>query len=316
MATGVVPLPLQGQVPVLHLAAIEPDFLRSRAKFEAQLRDWGFMALELPGIGERVAAVQAAFSAACRSVSPHLTEFHYASVPQLSTGGNHGFFPYGAEVPRLAAGVADPKEFVHVSGAMLEDLPPGSADVLRAFPALDVTARALFDIGFKLALLFGELLRRLISEAAPDLGLSRHSSILRILHYRDVKDTEVLAHEHSGIQMLGIQFPPSDRGLQYVLHDGQWTEPVLASTDVVLCNIGAMLSSASGGRFRPSTHRVHRLPSPNYERWSTVLFVHPDHQQSQWRVNKEGEVKRSDETWGDFVANNIRDLGLKPDLTD
>jgi len=306
------PMRLAGKVPVVRKTSVDADFACGVPDFESQLNGWGFMALEIPGIADQIAALHGAFSAACRSKSPALTDFAYTSIPQLR-GGNHGFFPFASEIPRLAQGVADPKEFLHVSGAMLDDTPAGSAAVLRAFALLGSEARAVFDVGFALASLFGRFIRELISDSAPDIGLSRESSVLRILHYRNVDGREILAHEHSGIQMLGVQFPPSDRGLQYILHDGTWVEPELAGTDVVLCNIGAMLTSASDGRFRSSTHRVHRIPpSDDYERWSTVLFVHPNHRDQQWSVGTGGEPMWHDATWGDFVSDTLRSLGLTP----
>lgn len=309
---AVAPFALASQVPVVHAGAIEREFPAAAESFRQQLAAWGFMALEVPGVGHQINELYDAFRAACATQSPSLTDFHYVSVPQLP-GGNHGFFPFASEVPRLAKGVADPKEFLHVSGAMLDDTPAGSGDIFRVFPTLGALARPLFELGFALAEQFGDLVASLISMAPPPLGLSRHSSVLRILHYRNVDGRDVLAHEHSGIQMLGIQFPPSDRGLQYILNDGTWVEPELTGTDVLLCNIGAMLTTASGGKFRSSTHRVHRKPpSDDYERWSAVLFVHPDHTGQQWTADADGSVDMRDATWGDFVSGILRGLGLTP----
>jgi len=305
-------MPLAGRVPVVTSRSPDEDFKASASDFAGQLNEWGFMAFEIPGINDRITALHSAFGAACQSRSPRLTDFHYISVPQLG-GGNHGFFPFASEIPRLAKGVADPKGFIHVSGAMLDDIPVGSAAVLHAFPQLGATARVVFDTGFDLAVRFGDFVRKLIADSAPDLRLSRHSSILRILHYRNVDGREILAHEHSGIQMLGVQFPPSDRGLQYILNNGTWVEPELTGTDVVLCNIGAMLTYASDNRFRSSTHRVHRVPpSDDYERWSTVLFIHPNHSDHQWHISLRGEMEEGEVIWGDFVSGGLRKLGLRP----
>jgi hypothetical protein len=207
--------------------------------------------------------------------------------------------------------VADPKEFLHVSGAMLEDVPTGSAAMLDAFPDLAREARFLFETGFTLAQVIGDVIRDLLPGDPPGLGLSAYSSIVRAIRYRETGDREVLAHEHSGIQMLGVQFPPSDGGLQYVLNDGTWVEPVLSGTDVLLCNVGRMLAQASGHRLRPSTHRVHRSATARSpERWSAVLFVHPDHEHRQWQVGPDGTVSFADATWGQFVNHGLHELGL------
>lgn len=110
--------------------------------------------------------------------------------------------------------------------------------------------------------------------------------------------------------MLGLQLPPTDQGLQYVLHHGTWAEPAIAHTDVVLCNIGRMLSMASAGRFRPSTHRVHRSDASDtgYERLSSVLFAYPPHLAHQWRVTSDGDLEVLDPTWGDFIADRFAGL--------
>jgi hypothetical protein len=211
----------------------------------------------------------------------------------------------------LAQGVPDPKEFLHVSGAMLDNIPPGSHAVLEAFPELGQDSEFLFSTGFVLAQVVGEIVQELLPGNPPDLGLARHSTTLRIIHYRNLDNREILAHEHSGIQMLGVQFPPSDSGLQYVLNDGTWVEPYIQGTDVVLCNIGRMLAEASGGRLRPSTHRVHQSASAvSADRWSTVLFVHPNHSARQWRIDDD-QLVYSDATWGEFVGKGFRGIGLR-----
>lgn len=311
--SDVQPMHLQGEVPLIRADAADVDFAGAKKEFGRQLTDWGFMALEVPGIGAEVAELGRLFTAACRSTSPRITDYAYTEIPQRAVGGNHGYFQFHSEVPRLAGGVADPKEFLHVSGAMLEDQPPGAGGLLRAFPDLGQRARSIFETSFGLALRFGELVRHFLPDDTPDLELNRHSTILRMIHYRVTDGREVLAHEHSGIQMLGIQLPPSDQGLQYVLHDGTWVEPVLSGTDVLLCNIGRMLTDASGHRYRPSTHRVHNTVARDgdYERWSSVLFVHPDHEARQWQVTPDGVVVR-DETWGDFVRSRVSGLGIDP----
>jgi len=281
-------------------------------EIRSQLTDRGFMAAEVPGLGERVEAMMNEFASACASAEPNLSDYRHTSVPQLSIGGTNGFFPYHSEIPRLANGVADPKEFIHVSGAMISDQPPGAADVLRAFPKFGNSATEVFDIAFTLISLFGEVVRGMMPPGTPELDLSRDATNLRVIHYRDLGDRQVLAHEHSGIQMLGLQLPPSDQGLQYILHDGTWVEPVIAKTDVVLCNIGRMLTSASDGRFRPSTHRVHTKPMPpGYKRLSSVLFAYPPHKARQWKM-VDGELTMLNSTWGDFIDSRFQGLGTQP----
>lgn len=308
-------LELSGRVPLVRLPEIEADMGSATEAIRSQLTGWGFMAAEVPGLGERVESMMNAFAAACASTGPSLSDYSHTSVPQLSVGGTHGFFPYNSEIPRLANGVPDPKEFIHVSGAMISDQPPTAGDVLRAFPAFGDSATEVFGIAFRLISLFGEVVRGMMPAGTPELELSRDATNLRVIHYRDVGDRRVLAHEHSGIQMLGLQLPPSDQGLQYILHDGTWVEPVIAKTDVVLCNIGRMLTSASDGRFRPSTHRVHTKPMPTgYERLSSVLFAYPPHKARQWKM-VDGELMTLNATWGDFIENRFQGLGKQPPVT-
>lgn len=306
---AVTPMHLASAVPTVRADAPEADMWSAAPAIKTQLAEWGFMAAEVPGLGQRVAALTELFRAACLATEPRLSDFVYSSVPQLSNGGTHGFFPYLSEVPRLANGVPDPKEFIHISGAMLDDRPPGAAGVLRAFPELGAAATSVFETAFQIITLFGEIIRSTLPPGAPSLGLSRDAANLRVIYYRDLNGREVLAHEHSGIQMLGLQLPPSHQGLQYVLHDGTWVEPVIAGTDVVLCNIGRMLTKASGERFRPSTHRVHCLPSDGLPyRLSSVLFAYPPHKAQQWTMTDQG-LTTFDATWGDFIADRFRGLG-------
>src|SRR6266851_134474 len=93
-------MPLAGRVPVVTSRSPDEDFKASASDFAGQLNEWGFMAFEIPGINDRITALHSAFGAACQSRSPRLTDFHYISVPQLG-GGNHGFFPFASEIPRL-----------------------------------------------------------------------------------------------------------------------------------------------------------------------------------------------------------------------
>lgn len=297
---------LAGRIPVVSIDDLAGDMKDATETVKRQLLQWGFMAAEIPGIGRRTSMLLAEFRFACAASG--LDAFRHTLVPQFSEYGNHGYFPFYSEIPRLAKGTADPKEHIHISGAMLEDKPPGAGAIFRDFPDLGHSASVVFDVAFPLIQLFGEIIGALMPPDAPALGLSRLTSILRVIHYRDVEGREVLAHEHSGIQMLGLQLPPSDQGLQYILHDGTWVEPVIANTDVVLCNVGRMLTAASNQRFRPSTHRVHNLsPSPGYERMSSVLFAYPQHDDRQWVATESG-VSVKDETWGEFIRNRFRGI--------
>jgi hypothetical protein len=303
---------LSGIVPMVRINEPERDMKSAQGAIATQLADWGFMAVEVPGIGEKVEKMMNEFALACSSTEPSLSEYEFSRVPQIANGGTHGFFPYLSEVPRLAKGVADPKEFIHVSGAMLDDQPPGAGDVLRVFPEFGATAREVFGIAFKVISCFGEVIRGIMPPGTPDFDLSRDATNLRVIYYRDVGDREVLAHEHSGIQMLGLQLPSSDQGLQYVLHDDTWVEPVIAKTDIVLCNIGRMLTSASSSQFRPSTHRVHcSATGGSYTRLSSVMFAYPPHKARQWQM-ADGNLKMLDSTWGDFIANRFEGLGKQP----
>lgn len=300
---------LAGRVPVIRAQDPASDMSNAAQEIGGQLKDWGFMAAEVPGLGARVAELNERFEQACLSTDPVLADYEFSTVPQLSKGGTHGFFSYNSEIPRLSGGVPDPKEFIHVSGAMLADRPAGAAAVLKAFPEFGAAAASVFDTAFTLISLFGATIRSLMPEGTPDFALSRDATNLRVIYYRDVQGREVLAHEHSGIQMLGLQLPPSDQGLQYALHDGSWVEPVIAGTDIVLCNVGRMLTSASDGRFRPSTHRVHCSDTGGgYTRKSSVLFAYPAHLSQQWKMTDEG-LRTLPETWGDFIQNRFAGLG-------
>lgn len=307
------PMPLAGSVPVVTLDAFTSDMHTATEEIRDQLIRWGFMAVEVPGIFQIVDALLVSFAEACASSSPSLGDYVHTIVPQVSIGGNHGYYPFYSEVPRLAHGVPDPKEHIHVSGAMLSNKPRGASAVLEAFPRFGASARSVFDFSFELVSLFAQVVHGMLPADAPPLDLSREASNLRVVHYRELGNRTILAHEHSGIQMLGLQLPPNDPGLQYILHDRTWVEPIIARSDVVLCNIGRMLTKASGDRFRPSTHRVHRSDDQaGYERMSSVLFAYPPYDSPQWIATEE-RVVTLNETWGDFIRNRFAGLGNPAD---
>lgn len=302
-------LDLRTQVPVIDGSDVHPGESH-REEFLGQLISLGFLAFELPGIGQRVDQLHREFGLLCDADSRLLNRISPQLLPQSGNGGNHGYFRYGSEVPRLANGVADPKEFIHVSGAMLDDQPRGSHLPISLFPEFGRVAGSVYSAAFDLAESFAAFLTEAI-RSSRSISLRRDATILRVIRYRNSPDREILAHEHSGIQMLGVQLPPSEQGLQYLLPDGRWVEPLLSGTDIVLVNIGRMLSYASGGSLQPSVHRVMATEdNPASHRFSSVLFAHPDHREEMWRV-QEGDLTTDSGTWGDFVHKRLEGLGIK-----
>lgn len=160
-------LQLAGRVPSVRMNEFPTDMQSATEAIRGQLSGWGFMAVEVPGLGRDVDRLLNSFAQACVSTSPRLADYLHTSVPQVSSGGNHGFFPIRSEVPRLAKGIPDPKEHMHISGAMLADRPPGSIAVLEAFPELGAVASHVFDIAFELISLFGHVIRGMMPRQTP-----------------------------------------------------------------------------------------------------------------------------------------------------
>ena len=99
---------------------------------------------------------------------------------------------------------------------------------------------------------------------------------LSLLHYpaRTGGGGNDNANPHFDSDVLTILLPGEVGGLQVMHRDGQWIEaPPLPGCFVV--NIGNMLETWSGGRFRSTMHRVH--PPVGRERYSIGYFAHPSY---------------------------------------
>lgn len=77
-------LELRGNVPIVHERELEFDMQAAEAELKTQLVEaWGFMAIEVPGINEKVRELLSSFSDACSSTSPSLLDYPPLRFPKF-----------------------------------------------------------------------------------------------------------------------------------------------------------------------------------------------------------------------------------------
>jgi len=162
-------MPLAGIVPTVRISDLEADMKTAADAIQAQLNRLGFQCRwRCPASGARVRTMMDGFLAACGSTAPESGRLRvlvgaadlqrrYPWLPSRTTPKFHGWptvFP-------------DPKEFIHVSGAMLADRPAGAGALLRAFPEFGDAASGVFALAFTLISQFGEVIRGMLPAGTP-----------------------------------------------------------------------------------------------------------------------------------------------------
>lgn len=101
---------------------------------------------------------------------------------------------------------------------------------------------------------------------------------ISLLHYFPRPDAVADARDdsraHYDTNALTIVRPGAVGGLEAQMPDGRWTE-VPPRPGCFVVNIGNMMQSWSGGRFRSTMHRVH--PPMGKDRYSIAYFATPDY---------------------------------------
>lgn len=290
----------------------DPDTIA--ASVDAQ----GFLVLRYAGLDQLVAQAYAASRAFFALPQARKEALDFRAQPQ-GEFGNVGYIPPDLETA-VGAATPDPKEFFHIGRIEEADDPlvssygltprPDAGDFPTVFRAL---YRRLDEVG-------QDVVRCLMASLGADPETARSvmrdgHSILRSLHYppigaRDREPPPWRAAPHVGIQMVGVQLPPSDPGLQFDTPWG-WVEPDFGQfEDCLFVNIGQMLGAFSAGRFPPTLHRV-RNPYAHEEdrgRYSIVFFCHSDLRGRARAVAPGGEETDLGERWGDRLLRRLKEL--------
>jgi isopenicillin N synthase-like dioxygenase len=275
-------------IDVAPLLAGEPGHVP--ALIDAACRDVGFFYVTGHGVP---AELQHRLDAAAREffAQPEETKARIAMVH----GGKawRGFFPVGGE---LTDGRPDLKEGLYFGTEQ-----PGTDRPLHGrnlFPAEPAGLRtAVLDYLDALTALGHDLMRGIaLALGTPEAQrLTAEPTVLfRIFHYPpqppDTDDWGVGEHTDYGLLTLLAQ---DDNGGLQVRTPGGWVDaPPLPGTFV--CNIGDMLATLSGGRYRSTPHRV-RNTSGN-ERLSYPFFFDPGF---------DATVPGADHTYGDYLLAKV-----------
>jgi isopenicillin N synthase-like dioxygenase len=272
------------------------DYKRKDAEVLAHksLHETGFAVLyNHPIASERIAQLYRGWADFFHSDA----KFKFAPEPPKQSG----YFAFRSENAKDHP-VKDLKEFFHVY--------PDS--VLPAELAAETRAiyKDLLGLGFEIL--------SWIQKQTPDAISSKFSiplgemiggsqqSLLRILHYPPIKQTEiepkaVRAAAHEDINLITLLLSGSEPGLQAKDSDGNWHD-ISCDSGMITINNGDMLQMISGGYFPSTTHRVVNPDSGNnVSRYSMPMFLHP----------RPEVLLQPGKTADDYLQTRLREIGLK-----
>jgi polar amino acid transport system ATP-binding protein len=254
---------------------------------------------------------------------------------RMALGGRawRGYFPVGGE---LTSGVPDWKEGLYFGAELAADHPA----VLRGDP---LHGPNLFPAlaGFREAVLAHmqaceELGQTLMAALAEALGrdpaafraryLARPTTLFRIFHYPPGgPETSWGVGEHTDYGLLTILAQDDRGGLEVRTRDGWIDAPPIAGTFV--CNLGDMLESISGGRYRSTPHRARnraaagRLSMPFFfdPSFGAAIAADPDAAASHTYERWDGRsVHAFEGTYGDYLLDKVSKVfpALRADVLD
>ena len=263
------------------------------AALHRSLRDTGFAVLaNHPISAERIADIYGGWG----SFFAGEDKFEFAVQPPR----HDGYFAFRSENAKNSP-TKDLKEFFHVY--------PGSP-----LPeALSATTAAIYA---DLQALGVELLTWIQKETPDDIrtGFSlpldemmadSNQSLLRILHYPPVEETEpdaIRAAAHEDINLITLLLSGSKPGLQAKDSAGNWHE-IACDAGMITINNGDMLAMTSDNYFPSTTHRVINPDAKqNQSRYSMPMFLHP----------RPEVLLKPGTTADDYLQERLTEIGLKP----
>jgi isopenicillin N synthase-like dioxygenase len=191
------------------------------------------------------------------------------------SGGQRGFVP--GETAKGNA-VKDRKEFYHIGRetSLPANIWPEEPSFKNAMVTL-FTELEQYVVPLQRAII-ETINQRTQLKVDPDFlnhTTKTGDSLLRALYYPLFPELKPIywAAPHTDIDYLAILPYATEKGLQVEV-DGQWLN-VVVPDDAFIVNIGDMLENLSNGLFISAKHRV-VAQETNKERFSMVLFVHPD----------------------------------------
>jgi isopenicillin N synthase-like dioxygenase len=248
-------------------------------------------------------------------------EIDHRSIDQ-KTFGDVGYYSYLTETA-VNAGQADLKEFFHI-GPLIEPPHPTSAYYpANAWPSSLPEFRHSFEALYRQLTDSASLILHLVGRATgmdtDRLGdmIVDGKHILRMLHYPVVEDDRarkgaMRAAPHTGINLIGIQFPASHPGLQFCTPAGEWVALDSELHEYTTINIGELLAMQNPDALRPTLHQVINSRSGDHEtsRWAIVFFVAPNPLKTL-SVRDEATGQPSTVLAGDLLLERFRKIGTR-----
>lgn len=212
-------------------------------------------------------------------------------------GSQAGYFPLKSE---NAAGYSakDLKEFQHVYEG--QPCPPGVRSSTYALceqlQALAEKILSGLDISLPSQLVTTQSLSSMASKSS--------NTLLRALHYPPLPahlddPNAVRAAAHTDINLVTILCSATAPGLEVLSSSGEWL-PIDSNPGEIVLNAGDMLSEATGGYLKSTSHRVINPVGDNISRYSLPFFVHP----------KPSVRLSARYTAGEYLDQRLKEIGL------
>lgn len=253
-------------------------------------------------------------------------EIDHRSIDQKAFG-DVGYYAYLTETA-VNYGQADLKEFFHI-GPLIEPPHPMSAYYpTNAWPSSLPEFRRSFEELYRQLTDSASLILRLVGEATgmdtEPLGdmIVDGKHVLRMLHYPAVEDDRarkgaMRAAPHTGINLIGLQFPASHAGLQFCTPAGEWValDPELQAHTTI--NIGEILAMQNPDALRPTLHQVINSQEGEHQtsRWAIVFFFVPNPRKTL-SVRDEATGQPRSILAGDLLLERFRKIGTRVARTD
>ena len=311
-------------IPVVNLAEFNSTDPKLKMGFVDQLgkafEETGFVAVKNHGISDDLIAelykhVEAFFAL------PNEVKESY-EIPGLagqrgftSFGKEHAkgfdapdlkeFFQFGQEVTD-----SDPIKAEYPDNVMVNDIPPFTPTLLKAYRAFEKSGNALLRA---IALYLG------LDENYFDQYVHNGNSILRAIYYPPITSepkSAIRAEQHEDINLITLLVGASADGLEILNKQDQWLG-VTSLPEQIVVNVGDMLQRLTNDRLRSTTHRV---VNPPREKWSTPrfsipFFLHPKSEMNlaclESCIDEANPKAYEDYTAGEYLDERLREIGLK-----
>ena len=263
------------------------------AAFARSLYQTGFAILQhIPISGTLIQQTYQEWAAFFQSDQKHAYTFN----PQLQSG----YFPFRTEQAK-GYSVPDLKEFFHLYA--WSELPAGMSDrSWHLFKQLRQLAEQLLEW---VEMHSPPAVREKFTMPLPTMIQDSRETLMRPLHYpplpEEIPPNSVRAAPHEDINLITLLPTATTAGLEILDHQGNWTVVPGEDGDLIV-NVGDMLTLASGGYYRSTTHKVVN-PTPDaakQSRFSMPLFLHP----------RPEVILAGQTTARDYLLERLAELGL------